>query len=563
MHVMRYWRRVASSSNRSQLILGILLVVALIPAALLAYLQYRSLSNLRTQTRQAVLDTLKQGLVGTRVKAETDFLDWPRMALLGDDYHDWLEQGDTALLLHLSEVSRRICPHLSLFFAYQLNDKGEQPKVWVFRPSSVVRFMSFSKHDSAEPAIRSLVPKLQMERHFATYYTDIDGERHQVFVHLADYHTTDERTKNLHGKAFGYYGFAIPARTLAVNYFPRLLREHLPRLATLLSADADIAGWVVDETGKVVSSTQPAKQASFAVEEPLGQGVLPGWKLRAGFTGLDLDQIDKSAFLRGVGQSLAIVGLLLFAIISIGVTASRAMSLSRAKSEFVASVSHELKTPLALIHGYVETLHSNRLRTAEEREDYFRIAEAEVLRLSGMIDRILESSKIEAGIKSYSPELTDVTAVVDETVMHFSYELEKGGVTLSRDSTEAHLVAQVDPESLSQAVLNLLSNAVKYSGGDRRIALRVYRKGDDVAVSVSDRGIGIPKEEQAHIFQKFYRVNSTVAAQRSGAGLGLALVKHFAQAHGGSVNVESEPGRGSTFTILLPCVAEKPVNVHV
>ena len=118
-------------------------------------------------------------------------------------------------------------------------------------------------------------------------------------------------------------------------------------------------------------------------------------------------------------------------------------------------------------------------------------------------------------------------------------------------------------ESLSQAVLNLLSNAVKYSGGDRRIALRVYRKGDDVAVSVSDRGIGIPKEEQAHIFQKFYRVNSTVAAQRSGAGLGLALVKHFAQAHGGSVNVESEPGRGSTFTILLPCVAEKPVNVHV
>jgi len=562
MYLMRFWRRVVSSSNRSHLILSLLLVIALIPAASLAYLQYRSLSNLRQQTRQTVIDTLKQGLVGTRVKAETDFLDWPRMALLGDDYHDWLEKGDAALLHHLSEVSRRICPHLSLFFAYQLNEKGEAPKVWIFRPSSVVRFMSPSEHDSAEPAIRALAPQLAFERHFATFYTDIDGEKHQVFAHLADFHTTDERTKNLHGKAYGYYGFAIPARTLAVNYFPKLLREHLPHMAKLLAADADIAGWVVDENDKVVSSTQTSKQASFAVEEPLPRGVLPGWKLRAGFTGLDLDRMDNSAFLRGLGLSLGIVGLLLFAIVSIGVTASRAMNLSRAKSEFVASVSHELKTPLALIHGYVETLHSNRLRSAEQREDYFRIAEAEVLRLSAMIDRILESSKIEAGIKSYSPELTDVTAVVDETVMHFSYELEKGGVTLVRDEMETHLIARVDPESLSQAVLNLLSNAVKYSGRDGRIELRVHRQGDEIAVSITDSGIGIPKDEQAHIFRKFYRVNSGAAAQRSGAGLGLALVRHFAEAHGGSVTVESEPGRGSTFTLLLPCVSEKPVDVH-
>ena len=210
----------------------------------------------------------------------------------------------------------------------------------------------------------------------------------------------------------------------------------------------------------------------------------------------------------------------------------------------------------------METLHSNRLRSAEQREDYFRIAEAEVLRLSAMIDRILESSKIEAGIKSYSPELTDVTAVVDETVMHFSYELEKGGVTLVRDEMETHLIARVDPESLSQAVLNLLSNAVKYSGRDGRIELRVHRQGDEIAVSITDSGIGIPKDEQAHIFRKFYRVNSGAAAQRSGAGLGLALVRHFAEAHGGSVTVESEPGRGSTFTLLLPCVSEKPVDVH-
>ena len=155
-----------------------------------------------------------------------------------------------------------------------------------------------------------------------------------------------------------------------------------------------------------------------------------------------------------------------------------------------------------------------------------------------------------------------MAAVVDETLTHFSYEMEKGGVTLTREAMEANLVARVDAESLSQAVLNLLSNAVKYSGRDRRIALRVEKQDSYVSISVSDHGLGIPKEEQSRIFHKFYRVNAGAAAQKGGAGLGLALVKHFAEAHGGSVRVESEPGKGSTFTILLPCVAEQPADMQ-
>jgi two-component system phosphate regulon sensor histidine kinase PhoR len=227
----------------------------------------------------------------------------------------------------------------------------------------------------------------------------------------------------------------------------------------------------------------------------------------------------------------------------------------------VASVSHELKTPLALIHGYIEALHSNRVRTPEQGDDYFRIVNSEALRLSAMVDRILDSSKIEAGIKSYQPELVDVTAIVEETVAHFAYELEKASVTLSRETPEARLLARVDPESLSQAIMNLLGNAVKYSGKDRRITLRVAREGDRIAIAVSDHGIGIRCEEQHRIFQKFYRVTTGANGQQGGAGLGLALVKHFAEAHGGAVTVESEPGQGSTFTILLPCATGIPAGV--
>src|SRR6185503_10371444 len=115
----------------------------------------------------------------------------------------------------------------------------------------------------------------------------------------------------------------------------------------------------------------------------------------------------------------------------------------RAKSEFVASVSHELKTPLSLIRGFAETLHLNRLGNPSDREEYFRIIESEILKLSMMIDRILEFSKIEVGLKRYRPEPADVGSLVEETLAHFSYELERGGFTLERQVEEPPPHAQV------------------------------------------------------------------------------------------------------------------------
>jgi signal transduction histidine kinase len=484
------------------------------------------------------------------------------MSLLGDNYHDWLEQGDLERIHNLSETVSRVCPYLSFFFAYQVNDRKEPTNIWIYRPTSVVRFMSRSDRDSAEPEVRRLAGAIVPNKfHFYQFYENIDGERHQVFFHLAD-----KELPEGHGKMFGYYGFAVATRTLAERYFPQVLNGHLSRLATLLKVgEEDIAGWVVDENGRTVASTRPGAEGRFAVDEPLAgaPGVLPGWRLRARFTRSDLEGADDPAFLRGAWQSLGIAGLLLLAILTIGFTASREMQISRAKSEFVASVSHELKTPIALIRGYVEALHTDRVRTEQQREDYFRIVESETSRLSAMIDQILESSKIEAGIKSYSPGLAPVAAVVEETVALFSYEAEKAGVSIVAGPMDAGIVARADMQSLSQAVLNLLSNAVKYSGRDRRITVSVERRGGQVAIVVADRGIGIPRSEHARIFQKFYRVRSGTGPRADGAGLGLALVKHFAEAHGGAVTVDSEPDRGSTFTILLPCEAPQPTEVHV
>jgi two-component system phosphate regulon sensor histidine kinase PhoR len=255
--------------------------------------------------------------------------------------------------------------------------------------------------------------------------------------------------------------------------------------------------------------------------------------------------------MRRLGLTLAITAVMLSGIVLIGIAAAREMRLSRAKSEFVASVSHELKTPLSLIRGFAETLRLNRLANPADRDEYFRIIETEIRRLSMMIDRILEVSKIEVGLKRYRPEPTDVAGVVQETLAHFSYELEKGGFRVEQRLEEPRPRVEVDPHGLAQAMMNLISNAIKYSDGDRYVSVNVARNNGKVEVSVSDHGIGIPSGEQGRVFEKFYRTRAG-AAKTNGAGLGLALVRHFAEGHGGSVRVSSAEGKGSTFTIQLP-----------
>jgi signal transduction histidine kinase len=524
----------------------LLMAVALIPAGILAYLQYRSLAQVEEQTRQAFLGNLTQALVGVRVESENDFAQWLRTALAGAENHDWLAQRDLPRIQELSEIARKSCPHLTLFFACRL-PAGAVPEVFVFRPGPDRR-MRGNESDAAAQNVPSLVAPVPPPPapSFHTAYAVLDGDRHQVFLHRVD----------LNGKVIGYYGFGIPTRLLAQDYFPALLQKHLARLA---STGAQTLGSgpvaaVFDETGKAVCSLPNSGGAAFEVREQLDRqnGVLPGWTIRAGFNGDALVRHARADFLRRIAMTLVIFAIMLVAIVYIGVTAAREMRLSRAKSEFVASVSHELKTPLALIRGFAETLHLNRLGSPKDREEYFQIIENEILKLSMMIDRILEFSKIEVGLKRYHPEPADVTHLVEESLTHFSYELERSGFRLERRFEEPPPRAPVDPQGFSLALLNLVSNAIKYSDQDRHIGVAVARSNGFVEVSVSDHGIGIPRGEQDRIFEKFYRIGSGPVAKTKGAGLGLALVRHFAEAHGGAVRVASAPGQGSTFTISLP-----------
>jgi signal transduction histidine kinase len=230
----------------------------------------------------------------------------------------------------------------------------------------------------------------------------------------------------------------------------------------------------------------------------------------------------------------------------------RETEMARLKSDFVANVSHDLKTPLSVIRMFGETLELGRVPDEGRRREYYRVITRESERLSRLIDNVLDFSRIEGGRRSYERVPTPVEPLVRDSVDAFAYPLEQQGFKLEVHVEPDLPEVPVDADAIGQALANLIDNAVKYSGVERTIVVEARREGERLALSVTDRGIGIPPAEHAKIFDKFYRVGRSDTQGRRGSGVGLALVRHIVEAHGGSVSVRSAPGQGSCFTIWLP-----------
>jgi len=230
----------------------------------------------------------------------------------------------------------------------------------------------------------------------------------------------------------------------------------------------------------------------------------------------------------------------------------RELKLSRLKSDFVANVSHELKTPLALIRLFAETLELGRVPSEEKKRQYHGIINKESRRLTQLINNILDFSRIEAGRKEYRLVPSDLAAVVRDVVDAYRFPIEQQGFGLELHVQEDLPQVSLDREAVSQALINLINNALKYSRDEKRIRIEARRSGDGLVVAVADRGIGIAKSEHHKIFEKFYRAEDSLVHETKGSGLGLSLVKHIVEAHGGRVEVDSAPGRGSTFSLWLP-----------
>jgi signal transduction histidine kinase len=249
---------------------------------------------------------------------------------------------------------------------------------------------------------------------------------------------------------------------------------------------------------------------------------------------------------------LLVLSITLFAAYLLWRDVRREVRLAEMRSQFVSSVSHELKTPLTAIRVFAETLGMGRTADARTRSEYLETIISETERLTRLLNNVLDFSKIEQGKKTYRLEPTSLADVVQAAVRTMQYPLAQQGFQL-RVVVEDNLPAvRADADAIEQAVLNLLTNAMKYSGDAREIDLRLFSKDGCAVIQVGDRGVGIPREDQTRIFEKFYRAPTHENLRVPGTGLGLTLVEHVAKAHGGRVEVESEPGKGSTFSLHLP-----------
>ena len=320
----------------------------------------------------------------------------------------------------------------------------------------------------------------------------------------------------------------------------------------------------------------------YPADSEMGKDIKPlvasaGWgegkpevmrKFDDGFRGLALGIKYQGTSVEALGQTWVHRSFLILGILSLMIIGgllltkhivTKEMALARLKSDFVSNVSHELRTPLALIRLYAETLELGRITTREKKQQYYRIIRKESERLTALINNILDFSRIEAGRKEYEFRETDIAELVRNTLDSYRYQIEQQGFEFE-ESIDSNLPAvPVDREAIARALVNLVNNALKYSTDEKFLGVKLYRENGVLKLEVLDHGIGIARRDQSKIFEKFYRTGDPLVHNTKGSGLGLSLVRHITQAHGGEIAVESTPGKGSKFTLSLPVA---PANRH-
>ncbi len=365
-------------------------------------------------------------------------------------------------------------------------------------------------------------------------------------------------------------------------------RRHRILLRVIPDADARIvgvAGAVIDESyfakralpkavRSTLSSFPQGDEIAVSVENERGEPILPdsprltkqAWtvarRLTSPFSDWTIAVQDRRSppehlarrnFALNMTVSLALSGLLLAAVLLTTRTAAREMRLSAMKSDFVSNVSHELRTPLASIRVFGELMRTGRISGPEKVLEYGERIETEAVRLGLLVENVLDFSRIESGRKVYRFEEADLAAIVRTGVASCAARARDAGFRIELEEAATALPKlRLDAAAIEQALCNVVENAVKYSGNGREIAVAVLRRGDEAVITVRDQGIGIPREEQGRIFERFHRVGGSLVHEVRGVGLGLAIVRHVVEAHGGRVEVQSAPGRGSTFSIVLP-----------
>ena len=388
----------------------------------------------------------------------------------------------------------------------------------------------------------------------------VDGNYYDIFARLF---WVDADRKQY----FAILGFVVDLREVHTTLFPALFTS---RLATLLRRQGELPGLelrVLDESDRVVFGPPLplppyAGVAQFslqfypaeAIRTRTSMGISERtWRVAISQAKNHVTLSDWMRPPRYLLSGLSVV-LMVVALAFVVVGNRRAAQLSRMQSDFVSHVSHQLKTPLSVLSAVCETLGLDRVHSPQKLTQYVEIVRLETGRLTALVERILEFSRVDGRGRRFEFEPVDLLPLVRETVDAFARPLGDQ-VEIRVEESGGRPVVAADEAALEQVLANLLDNALKYSNREKRVVVRVGCAGADAVIAVIDQGIGIDVRDQRRIFEKFYR-GQGAAYSRNGFGLGLAIVSQLVRAHRGTVEVASVPGQGSTFTVRLPMLCE-------
>ncbi|MCC6361995.1 MAG: HAMP domain-containing histidine kinase [Bryobacterales bacterium] len=340
-----------------------------------------------------------------------------------------------------------------------------------------------------------------------------------------------------------------PAGTGAAQFRGQWITWITVENRTVLLAPGHAARMLPSSAVQVRFATQAAPGESLRRAEETG---LP-WSLAIALT-------DSQKELTSFAVRRELLVSLLALVTALGTGASylawrlvqRELALTRMQSDILAAVSHEFRTPLTSMRQISAALSEGRVSGDARRQMYYDALSRATARLHGLVETLLDFSRMESQAMPFRMESIDLSALTSRAVADFETETASGGFTLHTDVPSEEVAITGDAEALRRALWNLMENAFKYSGGSREAWVRLFRNGKEAALSVIDRGIGIPRGEQRDIFRKFFRGAAARESNTRGSGIGLSMVRHIVRAHHGRVTLESQPGAGSTFTMYLP-----------
>jgi signal transduction histidine kinase len=390
----------------------------------------------------------------------------------------------------------------------------------------------------------NVIPKLKDRITFSQHSNQSQRGRFPVTSGDSDFLLSYSHLGDIPSSRFFYAGFCWD--------FEYIKNQKLPEIAKTLEQNSGIQVRLIDESLQNGVSDDKNVIPADALSLTFREFPFP-WRLI--ITQSALENLENTALRENIiyGALLVVVVVLMcLGALLIVRDVSRESETTRHKSEFVHNISHELKTPLTLIRLYGETLKDKKNLSEKDRKDAYEIITRESERLSYMINNVLDFSRIEMGKKEFNLKPGHLDEIIKETLELYRYHLEKKGFTVHEEIHDDLPLMDFDREAVASVLVNLLSNSIKFSPDKKEVYVRLYRAGDNAVIQVEDKGIGISQKEADKIFQRFYRSENKVVSECRGSGLGLTIVQYIAEAHGGQVEVESESGKGSIFSVNLP-----------